>query len=113
MAITQKALDNELRARMAQIAIDAYQAAGFEVMQTAGGTWFVPCLDMNGDEAWFKLSAIVPKNASEEDGTDGYALAEAYQITVAKAEARKEVAAKKAAEAQAKREAKANAKNKE
>ncbi len=84
---------NELRARMAQIAIDAYKEAGFEVLQTAGGTWYIPCLDVNGDEAWFKLGAIIPTSASEEDGTDGYSLSNAYQITVEQAAAKKEASA--------------------
>ena len=106
--MTQKEMDNELRARMAQIAVEAYQAAGFEVLQTAGGTWFIPCLDMNGDETWFKLSAIVPKNASEEDGMDGRSLNEEYKANQAERKQKAEERAAKAAEAKAKREAKKN-----
>lgn len=85
-------LTNELRNRMAAIALEAYKNAGFEVMQTAGGTWYIPCLDGEGNEAWFKLSAIIPKNACEEEGTDGYSLAHEYTLKLkkkAKAEADK------------------------
>jgi len=85
-------INDELRARMAQIALDAYEAAGFEVLQTAGGTWYVPCLDQNGDESWFKLSAIIPTKVNEDDGTDGYSLATEYKL---KKEKKAEIAAKK------------------
>ena len=105
--MTQKAINDELRNRMAQIAIDAYTAAGFEVLQTAGGTWYIPCLDLNGDDAWFKLGAIVPKDASEENGSDGYTLAQDFQAKEEAAKERARKAAEKAEKAKAKKAAKA------
>lgn len=97
---------DELRNRMAEIALEAYRAAGYEILQTAGGTWYIPCLDANGDEAWFKLGAIVPKLASEEEGTDGYSLASEYKAKQEAAAERKAKAAAKSEEAAQKRAAK-------
>ena len=81
-----------------------------EVLQTASGTLYVPVLDEEGNERWVKLSVIIPKDATEENGTDGYSLAKEYQIKVAEAEAK----AKEKAEAKAKkikRDAEKRAKN--
>ena len=104
--MTKKEMTDELRGRMSQIIISALETEGFEVLQTAAGTFYVPCLDAIGDEAWTKFSVIIPK---ESEGDDGYALAEEYQLKLRAADEKKAKAQEKAAAAKAKREAKKNA----
>lgn len=77
--------------------------------QTAAGALMIPIVDEAGEDRWLKFSVIVPKDASEEEGSDGYSLAQQYQEKVAAAAERKAKAVQKAAEAKAKREAKAKA----
>lgn len=78
-----------------------------DVCQTAAGTLMIPTVDSEGEDRWVKFSIIIPKEASEEEGTDGYALAHEYQLKLEAAAARKQKAAEKSAKA------KENAKNAE
>lgn len=89
---------DELRNRMAAIAIEAYIAAGYELMQTAGGTWYFLAKDMDGKDTWCKLGIIIPKNACEEEATDGYSLHEEYEMKLKAAAERKAKAAAKSEE---------------
>ena len=102
---------DELRNRMAAIAIEAYTAAGYELMQTAGGTWYFLAKDMDGKDTWCKLGIIIPKNASEEEATDGYSLAEEFQMKQEAAAERKAKAAAKSEEAARKKAEKASKKS--
>lgn len=77
-----------------------------DVCQTAAGTLMIPVVDEAGEDRWLKFSVIVPKDANEEDGTDGYSLAADYTAKLDAAAERKAKAAEKAAAAKAKRDAK-------
>lgn len=66
-----------------------------DVCQTAAGTLMIPTVDSEGEDRWVKFSIIIPKEASEEEGTDGYALAHEYQLKLEAAAARKQKAAEK------------------
>lgn len=66
-----------------------------DVCQTAAGTLMIPTVDSEGEDRWVKFSIIIPKEASEEEGTDGYALAHEYQLKLEAAAARKQEAAEK------------------
>lgn len=66
-----------------------------DVCQTAAGTLMIPTVDSEGEDRWVKFSIIIPKEASEEEGTDGYALAHEYQLKLEAAAARKTKAAEK------------------
>lgn len=79
-----------------------------DVCQTAAGTLMIPVVDEAGEDRWLKFSVIVPKDANEEDGTDGYSLAAEYNAKLEAATERKAKAAEKAAAAKAKREAKSS-----
>lgn len=70
-----------------------------DVCQTAAGTLMIPTVDSEGEDRWVKFSIIIPKEASEEEGTDGYALAHEYQLKLEAAAARKQKAAEKSAKA--------------
>jgi predicted Zn-dependent protease len=69
-----------------------------------------PTVDAAGEDRWVKVSVIIPKDANEEDGTDGYSLAREYQLKVDAAEERARKAKEKAETARAKAAAKAAAK---
>ena len=77
-----------------------------DVCQTAAGTFMFPTVDANGDDRWVKVSVIIPKDADEANGTDGYALNREYQLKQEAAEERARKAKEKADSAAAKRAAK-------
>ena len=107
MATNQKAVTDSLRAEWTAT-FKAFVDNNFntDVCQTAAGTFMFPVVDAAGEDRWIKVSIIIPKDANEEDGTDGYSLAREYQLKVDAAEER---ARKREEEANAKR-AKAAAK---
>ena len=110
IAMTQKALTDMMRAQFTtDLAEFLEQKYGCDVCKTAAGTLMIPCVDSEGNDRWLKYSVIVPKEATEEDGTDGYSLAQEYNLKVAAATERKAKAAEKAAAAKAKKESKAAA----
>ena len=62
----------------------------------------IPAVDSEGEDRWVKFSVIIPKDADEESGTDGYSLAREYDLKLEAAAARKAKQAEKAAKAKAK-----------
>ena len=107
MASNQKQITDTLRAEWTAT-FKAFVDNNFntDVCQTAAGTFMFPVVDAAGEDRWVKVSVIIPKDANEEDGTDGYSLAREYQL---KQDAAEERARKREEEANAKR-AKAAAK---
>ena len=101
--MTQKNITDQLRNRFtADLAEFLAAKYDVDVCKTAAGTLMIPTVDDAGDDRWVKFSVIIPKEASEENGSDGYALAREYDIKVAAAEERARKAAEKAAKAKAK-----------
>lgn len=96
---TEKKLNDELRAMWIEKIRTWLTEHGEEAMYTASGTLYVPTLDSGGNEKWVKISVIIPKDATEENGTDGYSLAADY---VAAQKEKAEKAAAKEAEKQKK-----------
>lgn len=96
---TEKKLNDELRATFIEKIRTWLVEHGEEAMYTASGTLYVPTLDAEGNEKWIKVSVIIPKDATEENGTDGYSLAADY---VAAQKEKAEKAAAKEAEKQKK-----------
>jgi len=107
MASNQKQITDTLRAEWTAT-FKAFVDNNFntDVCQTAAGTFMFPVVDAAGEDRWVKVSVIIPKDANEEDGTDGYSLAREYKL---KCDAAEERARKREEEANAKR-AKAAAK---
>ena len=105
MASNQKQTTDALRAEWTEKLMAYVYAHDTDVCQTAAGTLMIPTVDSEGEDRWVKFSIIIPKEASEEEGTDGYALAHEYQLKLETAAARKQKAAEKSAKA------KENAKN--
>jgi hypothetical protein len=111
MATNQKAVTDSLRAEWTAT-LKAFVSNNFDTdaCQTAAGTFMFPVVDAAGEDRWVKVSVIIPKDANEEDGTDGYSLAREYQLKVDAAEERARKAKEKAETARAKAAAKAAAK---
>ena len=107
MATNQKQITDALRANWT-IDLMSFVSSNFDtdVCQTAAGTFMFPVVDAAGEDRWIKVSVIIPKDANEADGTDGYSLAHEYKL---KQDAAQERARKREEEAAAKR-AKAAAK---
>ena len=98
MATNQKQITDSLRAEWTEKFMAYVYAHDTDVCQTAAGTFMFPVVDAAGEDRWIKVSVIIPKDANEEDGTDGYSLAREYQL---KQEAAQERAARAEAKAQA------------
>lgn len=107
MASNQKQITDTLRAKWTNDFM-SFVSGNFDtdVCQTAAGTFMFPVVDAAGEDRWVKVSVIIPKDANEDDGTDGYSLAHEYKL---KQDAAEERARKRKEEAAAKR-AKAAAK---
>ena len=106
--MNQKNITDQLRNRFtADLAEFLAAKYDVDVCQTAAGTIMIPAVDGAGEDRWVKFGVIIPKDANEAEGTDGYSLAQEYQLKLDAAAARKEEAARKAAEKKAKAEAKA------
>lgn len=101
--MTQKNITDALRAQFtADLAEFLAQKYDCDVCKVATGSLMIPTVDAAGEDRWVKFSVIIPKEASEENGSDGYALAREYDIKVAAAEERTRKAAEKAAKAKVK-----------
>ena len=101
--MTQKNITDQLRAEFTRdLAEFLAQKYDTDVCRTAAGTLMIPAVDSNGDDRWLKFSVIVPKDACEENGNDGYSLAHEYDLKLEAAATRKAKAAEKAAKAKAK-----------
>ena len=107
MATNQKAITDSLRAEWTAN-FKAFVDNNFntDVCQTAAGTFMFPVVDAAGEDRWVKVSIIIPKDANEEDGTDGYSLAHEYELKLQAAADRKERREKEAAARAAKKAAK-------
>ena len=90
--MAQKNITDQLRANFTtDLAEFLAQKYDVDVCQTAAGTLMIPTVDAAGEDRWVKFSIIIPKEASEEEGNDGYSLARDYQLKIAeKAEKRAE-----------------------
>ena len=100
---SQKQIDDSLRAVWTATFknyVDSF--FGSDVCQTAAGTFMFPTVDEAGEDRWVKVSIIIPKDACEENGTDGYSLEHEYKLKQAAAEERARKAAEKAEKAAAK-----------
>ena len=111
MATNQKQITDALRANWTAT-LKSFIESNFDsdVCQTAAGTFMFPTVDEAGEDRWVKVSIIIPKDADEENGTDGYSLAKEYSLKLEAAEERHFKAAQKAEKARAKAAEKSKAK---
>ena len=88
--MTQKNITDQLRANFtADLTEFLAQKYDVDVCQTAAGTLMIPTVDAAGEDRWVKFSIIIPKEASEEEGNDGYSLANDYQQKIAEKSAKR------------------------
>lgn len=103
MATNQKQITDALRTQYTEDLITFLtEKYDTDVCRTAAGTLMIPVVDAAGEDRWIKFSIIIPKEADEDSGTDGYSLAKEYDLKLEAAAERKQKAAEKAAKAQAK-----------
>lgn len=101
--MTQKNITDQLRNRFtADLAEFLAEKYDVDVCRTAAGTLMIPTVDDAGEDRWVKFSIIIPKEAEEENGNDGYSLAREYELKLQAAAERKAKQAEKAAKAKAK-----------
>lgn len=102
MAVTNKALNDALRAKYLEVITKFLADNGEEVLETNSNEISIPCLDANGNEKFAIITVKIPTGSRDGDAYDGYAMAEEYKAKVAE----KAEKAKLAAEAKAKKIAK-------
>ena len=93
---TKKSITDELRAAYAADLADFLrQKYDTDICVTAAGTIMIPAVDSEGEDRWVKFSVIIPKDACEENGNDGYSLAQEYNLKLEAAAERKRKQAEK------------------
>lgn len=116
MAISHKALRDELRTKYLDRIVELFSVNGEDVLRTGSNELAFPCLDSAGNDEFIVITVKVPTGTRDGEPYDGYAMAEEYALKTAdKAAKAKEQAAKKAAKIakdEATRKAKAEAKAK-
>ena len=96
MAISNKVLNDKLRADYLEKVKDFFEKDGEEVLVTGSGEICMPCVDADGNEKWVQIVVKIPRGSSDGEPFDGYNLAEDYQMKMnEKAEKAKEAARKK------------------
>lgn len=79
--MTQKNITDQLRERYTADLMNFLSEKYLtDVCRVSAGTIMIPAVDENGDDRWVKFSVIIPKDAAEENGNDGYTLANDYSM---------------------------------
>lgn len=102
MAVSNKTLNDKLRAQYLSVITDFFRSRGEEVIQTASGEIAMPCVDEQGGEKWVVIPVKIPTGDREGNPYDGYAMGQEYAMK----QTEKAEKAKVAAEAKAKKMAK-------
>ena len=93
---SNRLLDNELREKILKTVMEFFTEKGEDVMQTNSNECAFPCVDSDGNDKWIQIVVKIPTGGRDEDGYDGYGVAESYRIKVKeKEEKRKENEEKK------------------
>ena len=88
-------LDNELREKVLNMVMDFFGAKGEDIMQTNSNECAFPCVDSDGNDKWIQIVVKVPTGGRDEDGYDGYGVAESYQLKLKEKEEKKKEAEEK------------------
>jgi len=75
-----KAMRDAVREEYVQKFIDMLMEQGEDVQKSKSNEFAFPVCDAEGGEHWLKITVSVPTGSRDEDGYDGYGLAEAYQM---------------------------------
>ena len=84
-----RALDNQLREKVLAEVMDFFRKNEEDVLQTNSNECVFPCLDSEGNEKWIQIVVKVPTGGREEEGFDGYGVAESYQLKLKEKEEKK------------------------
>lgn len=116
MAVSKKALHDQLRAKYMAKVKEFLEKEGEEILVTGNNEYALPCVDSEGNEEFLVLTFKVPTGSRDGEAYDGYGMAEDFAMKTAdkakKATKAKAEKAAKIARDQAQREAKAKAKAK-
>lgn len=94
---TNRILDNELREKVLKTIMEFFAEKNEDVMQTNSNECAFPCVDSDGNDKWIQIVVKVPTGGRDEDGYDGYGIAESYKLKLKeKEEKKKESEIKKA-----------------
>ena len=94
---TNRILDNELREKILKTIMEFFAEKNEDVMQTNSNECAFPCVDSYGNDKWIQIVVKVPTGGRDEDGYDGYGVAESYKMKLKeKEEKKKEAEIKKA-----------------
>lgn len=114
MAVSKKALHDQLRAKYMAKVKEFLEKEGEEVLVTGSNEYALPCVDSEGNDEFLVLTFKVPTGSRDGEAYDGYSMAEDFAMKTAdKAEKAAKAKAEKAAKIardKAQREAKAKAK---
>ena len=75
-------LDNDLREKVLKSVMDFFAEKGEDIMQTNSNECAFPCVDEDGNDKWIQIVVKVPTGGRDEDGYDGYGVAESYKMKV-------------------------------
>lgn len=108
--LTRKQLDEEIKVLFLEGVSEHLESVGEEVLRVKSNEIALPVVDSEGEERWLVLTFKVPIGERETgEPYDGYSMAEAYKMNLAKKAAKQAEKDAKAAKDKAKREAKAKA----
>ena len=88
-------LDNELREKILKTIMAFFSEKGEDIMQTNSNECAFPCVDSDGNDKWIQIVVKVPTGSRDEDGYDGYGVAESYQLKLKEKEQKKKEAEEK------------------
>lgn len=77
---------------------ECMEKAGYEVLRTGSQEYCLPIVNEQKDEAYLKITFVIPKGERNGDPYDGYEARDAYADKVKKDEEKKKEAARKKAE---------------
>lgn len=82
-------LDNELREKVLKMIMDFFAEKNEDVMQTNSNECAFPCVDSDGNDKWVQIVVKVPTGGRDEEGYDGYGVAESYKLKLKEKEEKK------------------------
>jgi len=99
MAISQKSLNDTLRARYMELVRESLAQLDEELLLVNSNEFAIPCIDGGGNDSFVTIKFSVPTGSRDGDAYDGFALADEYKAKLAE----KEKLAKERADAKAKK----------
>lgn len=90
-------MDNEKREKVLAELMDYFRQKDEDVLQTNSNEMVFPYVDEEQNEKWVMIVVKIPTGGRDEDGFDGYGVAESYQLKLAEKERKKKEDAEKKA----------------